>query len=50
MNRHMEESFPSATAAEFRGQAGVGSSRKMLLHAKLGTSCFLPRGLSQCPY
>ena len=50
MNRHMEESLPTATAAEFRGQASVGSSRKMLLHAKLRTSCFLLHGLSQCPY
>lgn len=50
MNRHMEESLPTATAAKFRGQASVGSSRKMLLHAMLGTSCFLPQELSQCPY
>ena len=48
MNRHMEESLP--TASEFRGQASVGSSKKMLLHGKLGTNCFLPQGLSQCPY
>lgn len=48
MNRHMEESF--STASEFRGQASVGSSKKMLLHGKLGTNCFLLQGLSQCPY
>lgn len=44
----LEESLSTARAAEARGQPAVGSSRKELLHEKLGTSCFLPQGLSQC--
>lgn len=48
MNRPTWRNHSPARAAEARGQPSVGSSRKELLHEKLGTSCFLPQGLSQC--
>lgn len=53
---YLEESLFTARAAasggwgpEAGGQASASSSRKELLHQKLGAGCFLPQGLGQCP-
>ena len=55
---HLEEpvSLPEQQQLGARGQgpgarskASVGSSKKELLHQKLGASCFLPQGLSPSP-